>query len=55
MGEQLARQELFIFFVSLIHTFSVKLADGQGELDLSGEFGIVLKPPKYEVELTPRW
>ena len=55
LGEQLARQELFIFFSNLLHSFDIRLPDGAPEYDMDGVWKFVLKPPEYDVILTPRF
>ena len=48
LGEQLARQELFVFFASILHSFYIRLPDGV-TADLEGEDHLVLKPKPYKV------
>jgi len=54
LGEQLARQELFVFFASLLHAFHVRLPDGV-EADLEGEDHLVMRPKPYEVIFESRF
>ena len=48
LGEQLARQELFIFFTTLMLHFNVKLPEGV-TADLEGIEEGLMKPKPYEV------
>lgn len=48
LGEQLARQELFIFFSTLMHFFHVRLPDGVTP-DFEPEDKFVMKPKPYQI------
>ncbi|XP_069583089.1 cytochrome P450 2J2-like [Ranitomeya imitator] len=54
LGEHMARTELFIFFTSLLKTFSFHLPQGVTKVDLSGIFGTTFKPHPYQICATPR-
>ncbi|XP_077137832.1 cytochrome P450 2K1-like [Ranitomeya variabilis] len=54
LGEHMARTELFIFFTSLLKTFSFHLPQGVTKVDLSGTFGTTFKPHPYQLCATPR-
>ncbi|KAM4041234.1 cytochrome P450 2J2-like isoform 1-T1 [Anomaloglossus baeobatrachus] len=54
LGEHLARTELFIFFTSLLKTFSFHLPQGVTEVNMSGIFGTTFKPHPYEICAVPR-
>ncbi|KAM4041447.1 cytochrome P450 2J2-like isoform 2-T3 [Anomaloglossus baeobatrachus] len=54
MGEQMARTKLFIFFTSLLKTFSFHLPQGVTEVNMSGIFGATFKPHPYQICALPR-
>ncbi|XP_035670477.1 cytochrome P450 2J6-like isoform X1 [Branchiostoma floridae] len=50
IGEQMARNELLIFFTTMMTHFTFKLPEGAPTPDLSkGKLGITLSPPDFEV------
>nr|XP_056705955.1 cytochrome P450 2J2-like [Euleptes europaea] len=49
LGEQLARTELFIFFISLMRTFTFQLPEGIKELSKEGIIGATLTPKPYKL------
>ncbi|XP_036378280.1 cytochrome P450 2J2-like [Megalops cyprinoides] len=53
LGEQLARMELFLFFVFLFQKFSFSPPEGE-ELDLEGQAGTTLTPLPFKICVTPR-
>jgi len=55
-GEQLARQEMFLFFVSLLQKFHFKPPEGHDSIDVHEEWGAgtVNAPSDYEVRMIAR-
>ncbi|KAI1892057.1 hypothetical protein AGOR_G00150060 [Albula goreensis] len=53
LGEQLARMELFLFFVSMFQKFTFSPVQG-AELSLEGQIGTTLTPLPYKMCATPR-
>ncbi|XP_055683640.1 cytochrome P450 18a1 [Lutzomyia longipalpis] len=54
LGDVLARMELFLFFSSLMHTFDLKLPEGEPMPSLKGQVGVTITPKAFRVCLTPR-
>jgi len=54
LGEQLARQELFLFLVALIQKFYFKPPEGQESIDVRGIWGLTFIPSAYEVRMIAR-
>jgi len=54
LGEQLARQEIFLFLVSLLQNFYFKPPEGQDRIDVQERWGCTLAPSPYEVRMVPR-
>ncbi|XP_059488140.1 cytochrome P450 18a1 [Neocloeon triangulifer] len=54
LGDVLARMELFLFFASLVHTFDLRLPDGETLPSLKGNTGITVTPDSYKVCLLRR-
>ncbi|KAM3930922.1 cytochrome P450 2J4-like [Leptodactylus fuscus] len=54
MGEQMARTELFIFFTSLLKTFSFHLPQGVTEINMDGILGTTFLPYPYQICALPR-
>ncbi|XP_072749452.1 cytochrome P450 18a1 [Anoplolepis gracilipes] len=54
LGQDMARQEIFLFFSSLMHTFDFALPEGASLPSLEGMFGITISPDPYEVCLLQR-
>ena len=52
MGEQLAKQQMFIQFTHLLHAFHIKIADGETLPDPVGRMGLTHQPPEFKVHLT---
>nr|KAF6504545.1 cytochrome P450 family 2 subfamily J member 2 [Rousettus aegyptiacus] len=53
LGEQLARAELFIFFISLLKKFTFKPPNNE-ELSLKFRMGITISPTSYRICAIPR-
>ena len=53
LGEQLARQELFLFFTHLIQNFEFKVPDGETKPPQKGIWALTYKPPIYNVCAIP--
>lgn len=54
LGDVLARMELFLFFSSLLHTFHIKLPEGDQMPSLKGTVGVTISPQQFKVCLIPR-
>ena len=54
LGEQLARQEIFLFLVSLLQNFYFKPPEGQDSIDVQEMWAATTKPSDYKVRLVPR-
>ena len=54
LGEQLARQELFLFFSNIMRSFKVLPPEGQEKIEFRELFKFVLKPSDYEVRFVKR-
>ncbi|XP_042557826.1 cytochrome P450 2U1 [Dipodomys spectabilis] len=53
MGEQLAKMELFLMFVSLMQSFTFALAEGS-KPTLTGRFGLTLAPHPFNITISKR-
>ena len=53
-GEQLARQEIFLFVVSLLQNFYFKPPEGQDCIDVHDVWGLTIAPSAYEVRMVVR-
>ena len=47
LGEQLARQELFLFFTHLIQSFEFKVPEGETLPPQRGKWFMTYRPPVY--------
>ncbi|XP_019635866.1 PREDICTED: cytochrome P450 2U1-like [Branchiostoma belcheri] len=54
LGEQLARMELFLFFSTLLQSFSFKSLDGAPTPNTDGVFGLTLKSHPFKLCAIPR-
>jgi len=54
IGEQLARQEIFLFLVSLLQNFYFKPAEGRDSIDVQEEWGVTNVPSDFEVRMLLR-
>ncbi|XP_065267075.1 cytochrome P450 2J5-like [Emys orbicularis] len=54
LGEQMARTELFIFFVNLLRAFTFQLPEGVKEVNLDYILGAILHPHPYKLQVVPR-
>jgi len=54
LGEQLARQELFLFLVALLQNFYFKPPEGQERIEVHEIWGFSFAPSAYEVRMIPR-
>ncbi|KAL0164506.1 hypothetical protein M9458_040259, partial [Cirrhinus mrigala] len=53
LGEQLARMELFLFFVSLFRKFRFSAPEGE-KLNLDGVIGVTRTPHPFKIHATTR-
>ncbi len=54
LGEQLSRQEMFLFFTNILKSFHIKPTDGAQLCDDPELKMLILKPKKYKVCFVPR-
>jgi len=54
LGEPLARQETFLFLVSLLQNFYFKPPEGRDRIDVNEVWGAVTMPSYYEVRMIAR-
>jgi len=54
IGEQLARQETFLFLVSLLQNFYFKPPEGQDSIVVHKKWGGTMAPFDYEVRMVVR-
>ena len=54
LGEQLARQEIFLFLVALLQNFDFKPPEGQDSIDVHDEWGLPNAPSAYKVRMVAR-
>ncbi|KAM9329525.1 cytochrome P450 2U1 [Gastrophryne carolinensis] len=55
MGEQLAKMEVFLIFVSLLQSFSFSFADESFMPTFEGRFGLTLAPYPFDVKIEKRF
>jgi len=54
LGEQLARQEIFLFLVALLQNFYFRPPEGQDGIDVREEWGLTISPSAYKVRMVAR-
>ncbi|XP_066278549.1 cytochrome P450 2U1-like [Branchiostoma lanceolatum] len=54
LGEQLARMELFLFFSTLLQSFTFKTPEGAPPPNADGVLGLTLAPHSFQLCVTPR-
>jgi len=54
LGEQLARQEIFLFLVSLLQNFYFKPPEEQDSIVVQEKWGGTMTPSDYEVRMVAR-
>jgi len=54
LGEQLGRQELFLFLVSLLQNFDFKPPEGQDSIEVEEVWAEAVSPSDYVVRMIPR-
>jgi len=54
LGEQLARQEIFLFLVSLLQNFYFKPPEGQDSIDVKETWPALNMPTDFEVRMIAR-
>jgi len=54
LGEQLARQEIFLFLVSLLQNFYFRPPDGQDSIEVREVWGLTNAPSDYDVRMVSR-
>lgn len=54
MGEQLAKMELFLMFVSLMQSFTFALPKGAKKPMMTGRYGLTLAPFPFNIVISKR-
>lgn len=54
LGDVLARMELFLFYASIMHTFTIELPENEPLPSLKGIIGVTISPQAFRVKLIPR-
>ena len=54
IGEQLARQEIFLFLVALLQNFYFRPPEGQDRIDVREEWGLTMSHSPYKVRMVYR-
>jgi len=54
LGEQLGRQELFLFLVSLLQNFDFRPPEGQDSIEVEEVWAEAVSPSDYVVRMIPR-
>lgn len=55
MGENLARNSLFLYFAAFMQAFDIGVPDGSPLPNIRPNDGITLQPKPFEIQLTPRF
>lgn len=55
MGEQLAKMELFLMFVSLLQNFTFQFPEDMEKPSMAGRFGLTLAPLPFNIIALKRW
>jgi cytochrome P450 len=55
LGQQLARQEVFLFTATLLQQFDIRPPEGQKHIDDTWKFAFLASPPEFTVRLIPRY
>ena len=53
-GEQLGRQEMFLFLVSLLQNFYFKPPEGHDSIEVEEVWGVTNVPSDFKVRMIPR-
>jgi len=54
IGEQLARQETFLFLASLLQNFYFKPPEGHDCIEVNEVWGATMAPSAFKVRMVPR-
>ena len=54
IGEQLARQEVFLFLANLVQNFDIQPPEGQDFVSAKDVQGLIVSPSPFKVRLIPR-
>ncbi|ETN60006.1 cytochrome P450 [Anopheles darlingi] len=54
LGDVLARMELFLFFASIMHSYTIVLPENEPLPSLKGIIGVTISPQAFRVKLIPR-
>ena len=55
MGEQLARQEIFLFAATLLQQFDIRPPEGKERIDDTWKFAHVVAPLPFKIRFIPRY
>jgi len=54
LGEQLGRQEMFLFLVSLLQNYYFKPPEGHDIIEIEEVWGVINAPSDFKVRMIPR-